>query len=187
MRSNRGAVGWAKKAAGAVGGGTGGGPGGLGTAVSGLGFDNGVPSSRARRTIVYVIGGFTHRCAARARHPITIAMSWLYLRRGPCAHLHEHALGSLEGFSSAWLCVLFGLGSLMLKECGRCSELRAAHKMSAKLKQDIIIGGTSLDTPSEFLEHLKVWLESFRTQDSCVHARLLRSLDLHLYYSLTGV
>ncbi len=36
------------------------------------------------------------------------------------------------------------------------SETRAAHKLSAKLNRDIIIGGTTLDTPSEFLEHLKV-------------------------------
>ncbi len=37
-----------------------------------------------------------------------------------------------------------------------CSETRAAHKLSAKLNRDIIIGGTTLDTPSDFLEHLKV-------------------------------
>ena len=37
-----------------------------------------------------------------------------------------------------------------------CSETRAAHKLSVKLNRDIIIGGTTLDTPSEFLEHLKV-------------------------------
>ncbi|CAK0753523.1 hypothetical protein CVIRNUC_002227 [Coccomyxa viridis] len=35
------------------------------------------------------------------------------------------------------------------------SETRAAHKLSVKLNRDIIIGGTTLDTPSEFLEHLK--------------------------------
>lgn len=37
-----------------------------------------------------------------------------------------------------------------------CSETRAAHKLSVKLNREIIIGGTTLDTPSEFLEHLKV-------------------------------
>ena len=36
------------------------------------------------------------------------------------------------------------------------SETRAAHKLSVKLNREIIIGGTTLDTPSEFLEHLKV-------------------------------
>ena len=40
--------------------------------------------------------------------------------------------------------------------CCFVSEMRAAHKMSAKLGRDIIIGGTSLDIPNEFLEHLKV-------------------------------
>ena len=42
-----------------------------------------------------------------------------------------------------------------------CSETRAAHKLSVKLNRDIIIGGTTLDTPSEFLEHLKVIHKSF--------------------------
>ena len=42
-----------------------------------------------------------------------------------------------------------------------CSETRAAHKLSAKLNRDIIIGGTTLDTPSEFLDHLKVRQEAF--------------------------
>lgn len=37
-----------------------------------------------------------------------------------------------------------------------CSETRAAHKLSTKLNREIIIGGTTLDTPSEFLDHLKV-------------------------------
>ena len=36
--------------------------------------------------------------------------------------------------------------------------------MSAKLKQDIIIGGTSLDTPNEFLEHLKVRVAILKAQ-----------------------
>lgn len=49
-----------------------------------------------------------------------------------------------------------------------CSETRAAHKLSAKLNRDIIIGGTTLDTPSEFLEHLKV-----------IHKALLASLACH--------
>jgi hypothetical protein len=34
--------------------------------------------------------------------------------------------------------------------------MRAAHKMSGKLGRDILIGGTSLDIPVEFLDHLKV-------------------------------
>ena len=42
-----------------------------------------------------------------------------------------------------------------------CSETRAAHKLSAKLNRDIIIGGTTLDTPSEFLDHLKVIHNAF--------------------------
>ena len=43
-----------------------------------------------------------------------------------------------------------------------CSETRAAHKLSVKLNREIIIGGTTLDTPSEFLEHLKVCVSPAR-------------------------
>lgn len=42
--------------------------------------------------------------------------------------------------------------------CAPCSESRAAHKLSAKLNRDIIIGGSSLNTPQEFVEQLKVIL-----------------------------
>lgn len=40
--------------------------------------------------------------------------------------------------------------------CVTCSETRAAHKLSAKLMREIIIGGSSLNTPAQFLEQLKV-------------------------------
>ncbi|BDA46397.1 probable protein transport Sec1a [Coccomyxa sp. Obi] len=82
VRSNRSAVGWAKKAAGAP-------------SSAAAAYENGASSSRARKLFVYVIGGITH------------------------------------------------------------SETRAAHKLSAKLNRDIIIGGSSLNTPQEFLEQLK--------------------------------
>jgi hypothetical protein len=56
VRSNRGAVGWAKKAAAAP-----------AAAVASLaGYNNGTSNAaRGRRTIVYVIGGITHRCLHR--------------------------------------------------------------------------------------------------------------------------
>ncbi len=50
MRSNRSAVGWAKKAAGAP-------------SSAAAAYENGASSSRARKLFVYVIGGITHRCA----------------------------------------------------------------------------------------------------------------------------
>ena len=36
------------------------------------------------------------------------------------------------------------------------SELRTAHLLSAKLGRDIILGSTSIDTPTAFLNRLKV-------------------------------
>lgn len=55
MRSNRAAVGWAKKAAAAA-------PSGM------VGYGNGASSGagRGQRIIVYVIGGITHRCICNA-------------------------------------------------------------------------------------------------------------------------
>lgn len=40
------------------------------------------------------------------------------------------------------------------------SELRVAHVLSAKLGRDIILGSTSVETPTTFLNRLKVgaWL-----------------------------
>ncbi len=57
VRSNRSAVGWAKKAASA--------PSNAGASSS---YENGTPSARGRKIFVYVIGGITHRCAPTCRH-----------------------------------------------------------------------------------------------------------------------
>ncbi|KAK9906798.1 hypothetical protein WJX75_008240 [Coccomyxa subellipsoidea] len=83
VRSNRSAVGWAKKAANAP------------SSSAASPYENGTSAARGRKIFVYVIGGITH------------------------------------------------------------SESRAAHKLSAKLNRDIIIGGSSLNTPQEFVEQLK--------------------------------
>lgn len=37
------------------------------------------------------------------------------------------------------------------------SEMRVAHKLSAKLGREILIGSTSCDTPTSFLKSLQVW------------------------------
>lgn len=50
--------------------------------------------------------------------------------------------------------------------CAPCSESRAAHKLSAKLNRDIIIGGSSLNTPHEFVEQLKVHPLLFSSQNA---------------------
>jgi hypothetical protein len=54
-----------------------------------------------------------------------------------------------------------------------CSEVRAAHKLSARLNRDIIVGGSSLDNPSLFLQHLQVstiapCLECSRAKTVCL-------------------
>lgn len=35
------------------------------------------------------------------------------------------------------------------------SEIRVAHLLSKKLKRDVLLGGTSVDNPATFLEHLQ--------------------------------
>lgn len=37
------------------------------------------------------------------------------------------------------------------------SEMRVAHNLTKRLGRDIVIGGTSLDTPRDFLTNLLVW------------------------------
>ena len=69
------------------------------------------------------------------------------------------------------------LATIILSLTHMCSETRAAHKLSMKLNREIIIGGTTLDTPSEFLEHLKVrqtlLLVVLKCAAWCAHSQLL--------------
>ena len=46
------------------------------------------------------------------------------------------------------------------------SEMRVAHKLSAKLGREILIGSTSCDTPTTFLKSLQVAPPSFCVQTS---------------------
>lgn len=34
------------------------------------------------------------------------------------------------------------------------SEMRVAHRLSARLGRDIVLGGTSVETPAKFLSHV---------------------------------
>ncbi len=52
--------------------------------------------------------------------------------------------------------------SLETGVCAHRSETRAAHKLSAKLNRDIVIGGSTLNTPEEFLAQLAVRFLSSR-------------------------
>ena len=36
------------------------------------------------------------------------------------------------------------------------SEMRVAHKLSQRLGREIIVGGTTVDNPAQFLSHLRV-------------------------------
>lgn len=66
MRSNRSAVGWAKKAAGAP------------SSSAAAAYENGASASRARKLFVYVIGGITHRCALFSSHSVGSRATYEY-------------------------------------------------------------------------------------------------------------
>ena len=51
------------------------------------------------------------------------------------------------------------------------SEMRVAHKLSAKLGREILIGSTSCDTPTTFLKSLQVLrINTCFSTHRCVHS-----------------
>ncbi len=66
------------------------------------------------------------------------------------------------------------------------SEMRVAHKLSAKLGREILIGSTSCDTPTTFLKSLQVSPPSFvcnREHPSMVFVRV--KCNMHVTQDLT--
>ena len=47
------------------------------------------------------------------------------------------------------------------------SEIRTAHQLTEQLGRDVVLGSTSILTPSSFLANLKVWTQN--TYQSAFH------------------